>query len=250
MKDVVKISCVSYSNTLPFRYGLEKSEFIRQNSVIYYDNPAECAFRLLNNEADIGLVPTGTLDSFPGFKIVSDYCLAAQKFVNSVLLLSECDFSEIKTVLLDYQSKTSAKMIQILAKKYWKKNWKFKKADVGYENEISKSVAGLVIGDRALNLAHKYPFAIDIANEWYKFSGIPAVFAVWLANDKLDKDFINQFNLALKSGVKNINPVVEKHQSDFPHFSLENYLKNNIDYKLDEQKKKSLELFGKLCETL
>lgn len=250
MKNTVKISCVSYSNTLPFRYGLENSDFIKKNAVIFYDNPAECALRLQNNKADIGLVPAGAIDLFPNYNIISDYCLAAQKSVKSVLLLSELDFSEIESVLLDYQSKTSIKMLQILAKKYWNMNWKYIDAVEDYENSISKSVAGLVIGDRALNLAHKYPFVIDIAEEWYNFSGMPAVFAVWLSNKELDQNIINQFNLAIKSGLDNLDRVIDTYQSDFPDFNLENYLKNCIDYKLDERKMQSLELFKRLSRII
>ena len=41
-------------------------------------------------------------------------------------------------------------------------------------------------------------------------TGYPFVFAVWVANKKLSKNFINDFNVSLKNGLSNINKALKK----------------------------------------
>ena len=111
---MLRISLVSYSNTLAFKTALELSDFIRLNAVLKESNPAQCATDFISNLADIALVPVGALETLKEYRIITDFCIAANKKVESVLLLSEKPRSEIKEVVLDYQSKTSVKLIKII----------------------------------------------------------------------------------------------------------------------------------------
>ena len=56
-----KISAVSYLNTIPFIFGLEKSKLFNQID-LHLDSPVVCANKLISGEVDIGLIP---VVSFP-----------------------------------------------------------------------------------------------------------------------------------------------------------------------------------------
>jgi len=101
----VRVSVVSYLNSKPFAYGIENSA-IRNSIDVTYDNPAKCAQRLMDDEADIGLVPIAVIPSIKNAHIISDYCIAAEGKVESVLLLSQVPVEEIETIILDNQSRT------------------------------------------------------------------------------------------------------------------------------------------------
>ena len=60
---------------------------------------------------------------------------------------------------------------------------------------------------------------------------------------RLDKDFIEDFNKALRSGVENIDAVVEKFgkTGTITGNVLKKYLTENIDYDFNDEKKKGLE---------
>ena len=90
------------------------------------------------------------------------------------------------------------------------------------------------------------------ADEWKDYTGLPFVFACWTANKIIPKDFRDEFNMALKLGVNNIDKVVEKFgETGAIHGEiLKKYLTENIDYCLDEKKKKGLELFLELLKKL
>jgi chorismate dehydratase len=245
-----RISLVSYSNTLPIKEALHNSDFIKNNSVLQERNPAMCAADLFDGNADIALVPIGAFPLPEGFKVVGDFCLAAYNKVESVLLLSQCPMSEIKTILLDYQSRSSVKYVRILAEKYWNLKCDFVDANESFEFQISGNTAAVIIGDRALNLRNSFHYKYDLAAEWFKFTGKPAVFAVWVANNNVDSEFISQFNSVLKVGVDSRVVTAQKYKHLYQGFDLQDYLTNCLDYQMDSDKLQSIELFGRYCREL
>ena len=81
---------------------------------------------------------------------------------------------------------------------------------------------------------------LTLQSEWKDFSGLPFVFACWTANRVLENNFVEEFNQALSLGVSNIDKVVEKFNDTGPITGdiLQKYLTENIDYQLNEEKKK------------
>lgn len=244
MLQKIKISAVSYQNTIPFLYGIENSEFIDRNTCVSLDIPSECARKLLDNEVDIGLIPIAVLPLLEKYTIVSDFCIGAEGDVKTVLLLSDVPLNEIERVYLDYQSRTSVNLLIVLAKHFWQINPVFKHARPGYEDEISGTTAGVVIGDRCFSLKDKYNYVYDLSGEWTKFTNLPFVFACWVANKELDAEFVKQFNLALESGTQHIAESIKNYSNHLLNDEeLANYLKNDIKFILDDKKRKGLDLF-------
>jgi chorismate dehydratase len=247
---MIRISLVSYCNTLPFKAALESSDYIKKNAILKESHPAQCAYDIENNLADISLVPVGALKESEKYNVITDYCLSANKKVESVLLLSEKPRSEINSILLDYQSKTSVKLIKIIANKFWENNFKYIDAKPGFEDGITGNIAALIIGDRALKLRNSFPFVYDLAEEWYNYTDLPAVFAVWVAKNDISLDFISNFNSALSSGINSIKQVANKYACNYQGFDLEHYLTNCIDYHFNETKRQSMAKFLQLAQEI
>lgn len=247
---MIRISHVEYINTLPYKVALEKSDFIRQNSIISKSHPAGCAYDLINGLADIGLVPVGALNILKDYKIIEGFGLASKKNVKSVLLVSNVSINLISKVFLDYQSKTSNGFVKILAEKFWNCKFDFIESGEGYIDQISGNTAGIVIGDKALENFSRFPYVYDIAQEWHKFTGLPSVYAVWVTNNKANKNYLRKFVEVLNEGVENVNSIADSYQKDFTHFNLIDYLTNNISYRIGEQENKSLELYLKLLRQI
>lgn len=252
------ISAVSYLNSLPFVYGLQHAA-LKNNCEISLDIPSVCAEKLISGKVDIGLIPIAAISQVPNATIISDYCIGANGKVKTVCLFSEVPLHEIKTILLDYQSRTSVLLAKILAKEYWKINPEWVNAEQGFENEIKGNVAGVVIGDRAFSLTPTFSkgagesdsFIYDLSEEWKNFTNLPFVFACWVTNKNLPPEFISEFNLALKNGLNNIDKMLE----EFPPTVIskdeaKKYLTENISYDFDTEKKKALELFNQLAEKI
>ncbi|OFX83295.1 MAG: hypothetical protein A2W99_12225 [Bacteroidetes bacterium GWF2_33_16] len=246
----IRVSAISYTNTVPFIYGLENSSIINHIE-LSKDIPSECAKKLLENKADIGLVPVAVIPKIFNAEIVADYCIGATGPARSVILGSYKPINEIETIYLDYHSRSSVMLARILAKEFW--NIKVKWADTteGFENKINGSNAAVVIGDKAFTVEQKFTYKYDLAEEWIKYTGLPFVFAVWASNKPLGQLFKTEFNNALKKGIDSIDKLEKSSFSYLPqHVDAIDYLKNNISYNLDDNKKKGMTLFLKYASEI
>ena len=234
------MGAVSYLNTKPLIYGFEKG-MMKEEVELVMDYPANIASMLLKDEIDIGLVPVAILPALKEYYLISDYCIACDGEVASVCLLSEVPVNEIQTVLLDYQSKTSVALLKILLKEHWNIKPKMVEAQKGYELSISGTTAGLVIGDRALEQRNKSKYCYDLGQAWKELTGLPFVFAVWVSNKSMDKQFIEKFNMTNDLGITHIEEVIKL--SNFLSFDLKLYYTKYIKYIIDNKKQNGLNEF-------
>jgi chorismate dehydratase len=235
----IHISAVSYANTFPFLLGIDK-KLKGDDFKISRDVPSTCAEKLINNEADIGLIPVATIPLVPNANIISKYCIGAVGAVETVLLMSKIPFDEIKTVYLDTESRTSVQLVKVLAQNLWNKDWEYKVLPSDYET--NKNVNSMVlIGDKT-KTTFNFPTTIDLSEEWMKLTSKPFVFAAWVANKEIPEDFIQRFNTALEYGVSNIQEAINTYGNGL-NYDLNNYLNNCISYPLDKDKMEGLNIF-------
>jgi len=203
--------------------------------------PGIIADQLLNNQIDIGLVPVAIIPKLNKSYLITDYCIGTEGEVASVAIFSDVPLEEVKTLLLDYQSRTSINLAKILIKEYWKMNIKLVNAGADYRNEIRGTTAGVVIGDRALEQQKISKYSYDLGAAWKAYTGLPFVFATWVANKTIDNDFIDAFNRANAYGVNHIEEVLESVK--YEHYDLRKYYTENLSYQFTDDKKKGLDLF-------
>ena len=248
----LRVSAVKYANTYPFIFGLTETGFDKK-VFLETDHPAVCAAKVISGKADIGLIPVGALPFVKDYSIISDYCIGSNGRVRTVMLLSNSPLTAIKTVYLDYRSRTSVNLVKVLAKNKWKKNPEWINTTEGFDFlSLAESEGVVLIGDQCFEFENKYNFKTDLSEEWKEFSGLPFVFACWASNRKLDKSFTDEFNEVMKFGVHDIPGVVKKYGSTgtIRGQELKNYLTTNIDYNLNSEKKRGMELFLKLMSEL
>ena len=205
------------------------------------DVPSDCATKLINNQADIGLVPVAALLNIPNYQIISNYCIGASGAVDSVFIFSDKPIEKIKTIELDIQSRTSNNLARVLLKKFWQ---------ISPEIVINRPAEAFVqIGDRTFGKKNQFAYAYDLAEEWEKYSGLPFVFAVWAANKQIPESFLLDFNTALKYGLDHREDVI-KSIPFRDNFDVGDYLLNKIDYDLDIKKREALKMFHQLIKDL
>jgi chorismate dehydratase len=240
--DKIKISAVSYTNTKPFLYGLERSALIKDID-LSLDIPFDCAAKLISCQVDIGLIPVAAFPFVPNGNIVADYCIGSVGAVNSVFIFSNVPVHEIKTVLLDPQSRTSNNLAKVLLKFFWKK-------EVTFTTELeARTDAKVLIGDRTFGKKEEYLYAYDLGQEWMEFTGLPFLYAAWIANKTIPEAFIADFNTALKSGLDQREALL-KELPVYSNFDVRDYLLHKLDFDLTSQKREAMQLFLKYIEML
>src|ERR1035437_3822617 len=242
---VLRISAVSYINAKPFVYGIEHSGFLKDYS-LSLDVPSLCAEKLKSNKVDIGLAPVAIIPELKKYFIIPDFCIGANGPVKTVMLYSQVPLKDIKNILLDYQSRTSVMLVQILAKYFWKISPKWTPAKKGYEEKIAGTTAGVIIGDRNFSLPHKFKHVYDLSEEWKTYTGLPFVFACWIANKEPDENVAAALYQSLRFGVENRDKVVEGLKNQYDEKIISNYLHHYINFSFDKPKQAAMDLFLKL----
>jgi len=175
---------------------------------------------------------------------VADYCIGAEGEVKTVLLLSHLPLHEIREIALDFDSKTSVQLIRVLAGKFWNINPMWRQLGPGEAEKPNGCESLVAIGDKTFQLVNHYPFVYDLAAEWIKYTSLPFVFAVWLANKPLPEGFLRKFNKALEYGILRKREIPDFFPNKIPRgLDAISYLENNISYPYDKRKKEGMKLF-------
>lgn len=239
---------MSYLNTKPLLYGLQNGP-ISDDIELTLDYPSNLVKALKNDQIDIGLLPVAALADMEDYQIVSDYCIGTEGEVASVCVFSDVPLEEMDTVLLDYQSRTSVMLCRILFANHWKKPVQFvNAADETYIDKIKGNVAGLVIGDRALRIRDRFNYIYDLGLGWKEMTGLPFVFAVWVAKNAFAPVFVDDLSKAMQSGIDQISLIAAQNQ--LPEYNLFEYFTQNISCTLDGFKQKGMEKFIEFLEPL
>jgi chorismate dehydratase len=205
------------------------------------DYPSKIAKELIDGQIDIGLVPLAILPQLKEYHFVGDYCISCRGPVASVCLFSEVPMESIEFIYLDYQSRTSVELLKILLRDYWKHSPKFLSASPGFEQSIKGNTAALIIGDRALAVYNKFPYRYDLGEVWNKHTGLPFVFAAWISRLPVADVFTNHFNNVNAYGFTQLEHIIQG--LDNPSYDMMTYYTKNIEFRLNEEKLKAIELF-------
>ncbi len=234
-----RLALVEYLNTLPFYEGMRLTGADREFEV-HRVVPSQCASLFQQDKVDISLCPVGALDEMPTHQIAGDYCIGADGPVGTVMLLSTVPLQHIKTVMLDPNSRTSNILVQILAQRWWQAEWIY----YDKENGVTPD-ARVMIGDNVFNEKGNYPFQYDLSGAWKELTGLPMVFAVWIAKPGVDVIAIDKINDSFKAGMEYV-----LHQDTALQPWQVNYLKHSISYPLDDHKRQALAMFRTWKENL
>jgi len=243
-----KITAISYLNTIPFIYGIRKSGLL-ENYLLELDVPSASAMKILNHKADIGLVPVALLKDLKGHRIITDYCIGAKGKVKSVVLLSNKPLQQILKISLDYDSLTSVNLVKVLAKHYWKIHPLWENQTAKDINTFENHESLVAIGDKTFELKQKYEYCYDLSEEWYIFTGLPFVFACWIAVSDLPESYVQKFSDAIAYGVGHLDEVIKEiPDGTYQNINIKEYLTEQISFDFDEKKKDAMSLFLKLMD--
>ncbi len=227
-----RLALVDYLNTLPFSLGLQLKGLDKAME-IYKVTPARCAELFRTGQVDISLCPVGALQDMPAYSIRGSYCIGANGPVDTVMLLSTVPLHDIRRIRLDDHSRTSNKLLNLLAERHWKKEW-----DLYHDADESFPESCLMIGDKVFTNREFYPYQFDLAQAWKELTRLPMVFAVWIARPEVPEEFIAQLDEAFREGLD----AVATHDLGLASWEKE-YLLHRISYPLDEEKVKAMELY-------
>lgn len=236
----MKIANVSYVNSIPFRYGLQKNFKGELVQLV----PSAIANGLEHDDIDVGLVPVAAYLGNQSWQIVSEYCIGAVGPVKTVLVVSKKPIHQVRSICYDSDSRSSNMLTKVLSAYYWQISPE--------EVEVQNAEARVIIGDKAFLDYPEYEYVYDLSAEWFAFQQLPFVFAVWVSNKVLSEEAVENLNVCFKYGLDHLGEAVDCYRQELPVSVAEasEYLVSNISFTLDEKKKEAIQRFADLASKL
>ena len=234
-----KLGAVSFLNTKPLIYGIEKNLF-PHNFQMTKAIPSTLAVELNAGRLDVALIPSiAYAKNSPTLRIVPECGIIAHGAVNSIRLYFNRDLKNIRTVALDISSMTSVVLTKIILAERYELKPEFIASKPDLEKMLASADAALVIGDTALfktqSAGGNY---LDLAEEWYDMTGLPFVFAVWAGRTgAITLDDTQAIISSKNLGMDNIDAVcraaADEYNADFD--LVKSYLTENVQFDLGEE---------------
>ncbi len=213
--------------------------------------PSECAARLADGRADIGLIPIASLATTPGLQILPGCTIASKGRVRSLILVHRASvpLKKLRSVAADAASRTTLAYARILFHKWGNAEVPFVPMAADLDAMLERADAAILIGDPALlALEERYNrlertgeelVYRDLAEEWRALTGLVFVSAVWTTawGGPLEESIAGDFIRSRDHGLANIDSLVAEWSPRFaiPEQTIRTYLTANIHYVLDEE---------------
>lgn len=257
-----KIGRFGYSNLFPIFYMLERGA---DNSAYEFIEGVPSRLNRLLREGEIDISPSSSIEYLrheEKYTLLEDHSISSIGPVRSVLLFSTGPMETLdgSTVLTSAQSETSVALLDIIFRKFYELDCTLKTTDKPLSKAIDSRSAYLLIGDDALRQALRWPklHIYDLGDIWHKETGLPFVFALWIARRDFRRDypslldkFKKDLDAAKSEGMKNLEKIAQdSHLKDLlSEDEIVAYWKG-ISYDLDEGHKRGLELFRRYAAEL
>ncbi|MBA3657177.1 MAG: menaquinone biosynthesis protein [Gemmatimonadaceae bacterium] len=243
----MRVGRIPYVNCYPVYGGINRGR-IPFNALLVDGVPTKLNRLMSGGSLDISVVSAVEYARDSNrYLLLPDLAISCDGPVNSVMLFSKVAVKDLagRKVLVSKSSMTSVALLELLFAERWKVRPEFVPADAEITDIArfgeEEHAARLVIGDAALLLGSKsdrgYPFAYDLGEEWKKWTDLPFVFAVWVAQRNIEVDAALGVHASLMAsrnwGLEHI-PELAQQAADATGVSLgvcKRYL-DNLDYGL------------------
>jgi len=258
----LRIGKIAYENLFPIFYMLQ-SEFDSPDYEYIEGVPSELNGRIRKGEIDVS--PSSSIEYLrkkDEYRLIENNSISSSGPVKSIYLFSRTTIENLsgKTVLTSSQSETSVALIQVILRKFYGADCKFRTESLPLDEALKSETAYLLIGDEALVEMHKPRdlYVYDIGDLWYRNTGLPATFALWIVrNDsyagkrKLIEKFSRDLDRSRMKALKNLDRIADASamRTVLSHADLVEYWEG-ISYEFNEEHRNGLALFERYAREL
>ena len=198
----MRVGRIPYINCYPV-YGAIDAGVVQLDAELVTGVPSDLNAKMARGQLDVSVVSAiEYARASERYLLLPDLAISCDGPVRSVLLLSKVPAPELggRRVVLSRSSMTSVALLELLFANVWHAKPEFVPGDAELVDVARFASephdARLVIGDAALVLgaqrstpgAPLYPFVYDLGTEWKRWTSLPFVFAVWVAQRSTSVD--------------------------------------------------------------
>ena len=242
------IGSVPYLNEKPLTRWFRETDEGRASGIeVVYAVPSALARMLAAGEIAAALVSSFEFFRTPGYAIVPGVSISGQDHIESVRAFSRMAWRKTESVALDTSSLTSAVLLKIILAEQQDSHPAYLHHAPDLDAMLQVADAALLIGDRGWLADDEGLNALDLGHAWRRLTGLPFVYAVWLARpENVTPRLTEALSRAKAWGQTQFDAIADEEAARLgcPPAWCHHYLADIMDYDLDEQHQRALETFG------
>lgn len=253
---VTRVGVVRYINTLPLIHGLGRV----RGMALVPDVPSRLVDRLAEGDVDLALCSVVDAVRAPvPVRIVPVGMLGCSGPTLTVRLYSRVPWERVRTLAADTDSHTSRALAELVLRRRFGADVQvvdFARASGGRDPGTD---AMLMIGDKVIAdapAAGTWPHEMDLGEAWHAWTGLPFVFATWLARDRMDESSAARVRTAARvldhqrrHNRERIDAIVAREAAPhgWPADVARHYLADLLRFDLDARAREGLARFFAEC---
>ena len=249
----MRIGSVPYLNAKPLIAWFQTPEGKRSGVEVVYDVPSRLARMVEAGEVGCAMVSSVELFRHADWRAVPGIAIASTGKVLSVRLFSKVPVDRIHSVALDTSSLTSSALVRVLFARWWYATPRYIPAAPNLEAMLQQADAALLIGDKGMMACSEGLFVVDLGEEWYRWTGLPFVWALWLGRaENITPPLVDCLHRAKAWGLEHLDTIVQQEASrlGIDEALVRRYLRDIMQYEMTDAHEHALHRFAQECERL
>ena len=249
----MRIGSVPYLNAKPLIAWFQTPEGERSGVEVVYDVPSRLARMVEAGEVACAMASSVELFRHADWKAVQGIAIASTGTVLSVRLFSKVPVDRIRSLALDTSSLTSSALVQVLFARWWQVSPRYIPLPPDLDRMLEQADAALLIGDKGMLACSEGLFVTDLGEEWYRWTGLPFVWALWLGRaENITPPLVDCLHRAKAWGLEHLDTIVQQEASrlGIDEALVRRYLRDIMQYEMTDAHEHALHRFAQECEPL
>ncbi len=251
---VPAIGAVRYLNSTPLIDGLEGDDGVN----LQRDVPSGLLGTLLAGEVDLALCPVIDFQTSPEpLALVPVGAIGSDGETLTVRAFSRLPFDQVERVAVDGDSHTSVALLQVVFDALYGRRLLLEPlANPSNGAAANGSDCLLLIGDKVVTAApssRDYPHQLDLGEAWKRATGMPFVFATWMARRGADiGDLPERLRARRDVNLGRIDDIVARRAPElgWPAQLARTYLTHHLRFRITRHELAAVEEFWSRCRAL
>ena len=181
----LRVGSVSFLNAKPLIYGLETAPGVELSLEV----PSKLLDGMRRGRYDVALLPVIDYQRMDGLRLLTSGGIGCDGPTLTVRIFSPVPIEQIRTLACDTDSHTSVALARVVLAERYGVHPEFVPLTARREGQAAAGVAKLLIGDKVVAQEpprERMPHQLDLGEAWKQMTGLPFVFAAWMAREGVD----------------------------------------------------------------
>jgi chorismate dehydratase len=247
----VRVGSVSFLNAKPLIYGLDSLDGLD----LALDVPSRLLDGMQAGRFDVALLPVIDYQRMAGLRVLTAGGIGCDGPTLTVRIFSPVPVEQISMLACDTDSHTSVALARVILAERFGVRPEFTRLQAGDTPEPDghkqNSVARLLIGDKVVcEEPEGLPHQVDLGEAWKELTGLPFVFAAWMARGDVALGSLpDDLERAKREGLRHVDEIITRHAvpRGWPAGIARRYLTEYLQYDISPRHLEAIRLFHQLA---